>query len=98
QRAVLGDTPFEPGRTREILQSFAGKAYRRPATAAEVDRLMAVVEARRRAGRPPFEALKDGLKAALCSPAFLYLAEPEAKDRTLPPYALASRLSYFLWS
>jgi hypothetical protein len=102
QTAVLGDKPFEAGRTREILQSFASRAYRRPATADEVNRLMAVVERRRQDGREPLESLKDGLKATLCSPAFLYLAETgskePAKDRSLSAHALAARLSYFLWS
>ncbi len=64
---------------------------------------MAVVDRRRKAGQTPFEAMKDGLKAALCSPAFLYLAEPEPKSASgkkqpLTAFALASRLSYFLWS
>ena len=45
----------------------------------EVDRLMTVVDARRKAGQTPFAALKDCLKAVLCSPSFLYLAEPETK-------------------
>ncbi len=101
QHVVLGGQPLEAGRTREILEAFASRAYRRPARPDEVDRLMAVVEQRRQDGRSPLEALKDGLKAALCSPAFLYLAEPEpatAKGTALPAHALASRLSYFLWS
>ncbi|MBI3880285.1 MAG: DUF1592 domain-containing protein [Verrucomicrobia bacterium] len=101
QQAILGDRPFTPERTREILENFATRAYRRPARADEVDRLLAVTESRVRQGHPPFEALKDGLKAALCSPAFLYLAEPEAinpTNRALSAHALASRLSYFLWS
>jgi hypothetical protein len=62
---------------------------------------MSVVEARRKAGDDAFSALKDGLKTALCSPGFIYLAEPEAeaaKERTLSAHALATRLSYFLWS
>ena len=54
--------------------------------------------ARRKAGHEPFAAFKDGLKAALCSPAFLYLEEPESKDGKLSAHALASRLSYFLTS
>lgn len=98
QVAVLGDKPFAPERTREILQRFADKAYRRPAAKEEVDRLMSVVETRRQAGQTPFNAMKDGLKAALCSPAFLYLTEPGAKAVKLNAHALASRLSYFLWS
>ena len=101
RQMILGGKPFEPERTREILQSFANRAYRRPAHADEVDRLMKVVATRRQQGRTPFEAMQDGLKSALCSPAFLYLVEPEegaVKVRSLSAHALASRLSYFLWS
>jgi hypothetical protein len=101
RHALLGQKPFAPERTREILKNFADRAYRRPARDDEVDRLMNVVETRRKQGKGDFDALKDGLKAVLCSPAFLYLVEPEsepAKDRTLSAHALASRLSYFFWS
>ncbi len=100
QQAILGGKAFEADRTREILEAFASRAYRRPARPDEVNRLMAVVEQRRKDGRAPLDALKDALKAALCSPAFLYLAEPEpdAKGKALPAHALAARLSYFLWS
>src|SRR5947207_1054729 len=59
QQAVLGDRPFTPERTREILDNFASRAYRRPARADEVDRLLAVTESRRQQGHSPFEALKD---------------------------------------
>ena len=101
QQAILGGKPFTPERTREILETFISRAYRRPVNAEDVDRLMAVVDKRRQEGRAPFEAMKDGLKSALCSPAFLYHAEP-ANDadggRKLSAHALASRLSYFLWS
>ncbi len=101
QRAILGEQPFAPGRTREILQRFADRAYRRPARADEVDRLMALVAKRVDQGKKPLDALKDGLKAVLCSPAFLYLVEPtvaEAGERSLSAHALAARLSYFCWS
>ncbi|MDP3068786.1 MAG: DUF1592 domain-containing protein [Opitutaceae bacterium] len=104
QRAIFGERPFAPERTREILTHFTTRAYRRPATTEEVDRLMAVVAKRRTEGRSPEEALRDGLKAALCSPAFLYLADPAASrftpdaSRLLSAHALAARLSYFLWS
>lgn len=100
-RTVIGGKPFAPERTRELLTKFASRAYRRPATVDEVDRLMSVVDSRVKQGVEPFMAFKDGLKAALCSPAFLYLVEPapaEAKARALSTHALASRLSYFLWS
>jgi hypothetical protein len=96
QQIVLGGRAFEAARTREILERFATRAYRRPARKDEVDRLMSVVDRRTREGIAPFEAMKDGLKAVLCSPAFLYLSEDVAPR--LSAYALASRLSYFLWS
>jgi hypothetical protein len=101
RQLVLGSKPYAPERTREILQTFADRAYRRPARTEEVDRLMDVVAARKKEGEDDFSALKDGLKTALCSPAFLYLLEPEvaaASERRLSAHALASRLSYFLWS
>ena len=104
QRTILGDQPFTPDRTREILTTFATRAYRRPVLPNEIDRLMAVVDRRQQSGQTPFDALKDGLKTVLCSPAFLYLAEPSPDspaapaDRSLNAHALAARLSYFLWS
>jgi hypothetical protein len=101
RRALLGDAPFAPERTREILERFANRAYRRPVRGEEVDHLMAVVAGRRDQGGSAFEALQEGLKAALCSPAFLFLAEPDAgasDDRSLSAHALAARLSYFLWA
>ncbi|MGI9474476.1 MAG: DUF1592 domain-containing protein, partial [Rubripirellula sp.] len=84
----------------ELIQSFASRAYRRPARKEEVERILQVVDARRMAGRSEMEAFADGLKAVLCSPNFLYLDESvEAEDSNLlSSYALASRLSYFLWS
>ncbi|MEZ5386096.1 MAG: DUF1592 domain-containing protein [Prosthecobacter sp.] len=98
QHAVLGEKLFTPERTRDVLKRFADRAYRRPATEDEVNRLMRVVDARIKAGHAPFDAMKDGLKAALCSPAFLYLAKSDAKNEKLGAHAFASRLSYFLWS
>jgi Protein of unknown function (DUF1592)/Protein of unknown function (DUF1588)/Protein of unknown function (DUF1585)/Protein of unknown function (DUF1595)/Protein of unknown function (DUF1587) len=105
QQSVLGKEPFASEDLRERLQHFADRAYRRPATADEVDRLIAVADHSIAEGHTPMEGLKAALKAALCSPAFLYLSqETQAGDQDqksrplLGAYALASRLSYFLWS
>lgn len=100
QRQVFGDAGFQPGHSRDVLQSFASRAYRRPATKPEVDRLMKVVETRQAEGRTPRQAVQDAIKAVLCSPAFLYLDEPgRGKDKSqLDAHDLAARLSYFLWS
>lgn len=104
QRAVLGDDweavqragELTDEQARRALGDFASRAYRRPVKVEELDRLMQVVTTRREAGRSPLDAYSDGLKAVLCSPSFLYLDEP--RTGKLPNKALASRLSYFLWS
>ena len=44
---------------------------------------------------PLIRAMQDGYAALMCSPQFLYLKE---EPGALDDYALASRLSYFLWS
>jgi len=97
QQILYGNRPFSPERSRELLTSFATRAYRRSATTQEVDRLMAIVDKRRAAGIEPQAALADAFKAVLCSPAFLYIASDKEPQAT-SAYALASRLSYFLWS
>jgi len=98
-KVIMGGEEFDPKKTRKILKNFADRAYRRPALKPEVNRLMAVVNARLEKGKSPLDGLRSGLKAILVSPAFLYLDEPVSKesDGRLTDYALASRLSYFLW-
>lgn len=99
QQTVLRKTAFSAENIRQLLQSFADRAYRRPATADEVDHLMAVVEKRVSTGHSPLDGFKAALKAALCSPGFVYLSqETQGDSKKLGGYALASRLSYFLWS
>lgn len=98
QQTLLGGEPFSPDRMRELLTSFVSRAYRRPARPAEIDALMAFVDSRIQAGAEPFGAYKDALKRVLCSPGFLYLDEPADDKGRLTDHALASRLSYLLWS
>ena len=81
---------------RRQLAEFMRKAYRQPVAPEDVDRVMAVVRNRKSAGRSSVQAYCDGIKAVLASPKFIYL-QPLERNR-LAPYALASRLSYFLWS
>lgn len=81
------------GPPEQLLRDFIARAYRRPPTEAEVQRYLRIVEDRKNAG--PVEALIAGYTAVLCSPGFLYLDE---KPGPLDSYALASRLSYFLWN
>ncbi|NUM52318.1 MAG: DUF1592 domain-containing protein [Candidatus Hydrogenedentes bacterium] len=86
---------------RIVLNDFAQRAWRRPVDDAEVDRLLeAFDEAYKR--REGYEgSLKFAFKAALVSPHFLFLAEPEPPEPgnyELGDYPLAARLSYFLWA
>jgi len=92
-------TPHEAA--RRIVARFAERAFRRPITVAEVERLLTVFDRAQQRGDSFETALKLPLKAVLISPHFLFLVEPEPeKDgvHELPDFPLASRLSYFLWA
>ncbi|MCW3051801.1 MAG: hypothetical protein JWN14_971 [Chthonomonadales bacterium] len=90
---------------RELLGSFARKAFRRPVDANTADRLAALAESLYTQSGQTFEAgVAQAMVAVLASPRFLFREEGIAteKENTLyariDEYALASRLSYFLWS
>jgi hypothetical protein len=89
---------------RTILTSFAGRAFRRPATPKEVEQFLSLATLARKQGDSFEEGIATAVQAVLVSPNFLYRIE---HDRAAPPgrsavpvspYELASRLSYFLWS
>lgn len=71
--------------TRE-LNRFATKIFRRPVSESELAPYL---------GYAQEKGFQAALKAMLCSPAFLYFEETSDQ---LDDYALASRLSYFLWN
>jgi hypothetical protein len=105
-RRVFTKVP-EPGQesvvARELLGAFATRAFRRPATPAEVEKLGRLADSVLADKAPFSEAVSVGVQAVLCSPAFLFRweLEPVAKPgevRALTDYEVASRLSYFLWS
>lgn len=78
-----------------ILTQFARRAFRRNVTAADVAPYLKLVN-KRLADKSSFEqAVRVGLAGMLVSKDFLFLREPSG---TLDDFALASRLSYFLWS
>ncbi len=106
QVAVLGSgtEPLTETRLRSVLENFTHRAYRRPPSPDEIDRLMALASKRSSATESPQDGLKRAIKSALCSPAFLYLSNEtqsparEKNEEALTAHALAARLSYFLWS
>jgi len=89
---------------RKILGPFIEKAYRRPVDTETLDRLVNVVETTYSQKGKTFEAgIAQAMVAVMASPRFLFREESaEAATTTAHPlvdeYALASRLSYFLWS
>jgi hypothetical protein len=86
---------------RAILERFVTRAYRRPARPAEVDRLIRLVEAVVKDGERYERGIQLAVQAVLASPHFLFRAESQplvAAEPSLRQYAVASRLSYFLWS
>ena len=76
-----------------ILQRFLSKAFRRPATSEQVAKYVAIVIEHTADGRRFKDGVHLAIRAALCSPQFLYRGSEEG---VLDDYDLASRLSYFL--
>jgi hypothetical protein len=96
-RVIFGDSiknDHSDEEVAKILNRFASSAFRRPAPEPEVQAYLDLYQQARSDGDECLTALKHSLKAILCSPRFLYLYEEPGK---LDDFALASRLSYFLW-
>jgi hypothetical protein len=90
---------------RELLERFAGRAFRRPVDDRTLGRLTGLAEAIYSEAEHSFEeGVRRAMVAVLASPRFLFRFEetaPAQPGDPYPPldeYALASRLSYFLWS
>lgn len=89
-----------------ILRDFARRAFRRTVTDEDIKPFLARVKARLDQNYSFEQAMRVGLRAVLVSPSFLFLREKPAtatasataKAPALDDHALASRLSYFLWS
>ena len=106
---VDGPVPEDPAAAkayaRKIMRSFVSRAFRRPVVESDITRLVAIVE---EIDKLPGKTFQDGIKqaitACLASPRFLFRTEiqPEpnnpAKIVPLDEYALASRLSFFIWA
>lgn len=86
----------------EALQNFAERAYRRPLKNEEREELVAFYKSlREKEGLNHEEAMRDSIAGILMSPHFCYRVDLEPEGDGIQPlsdYALASRLSYFLWS
>ena len=88
---------------RANLSPFVQRAWRRPVSEAEIEALLKLYDRAAARNLPFEEAMRPALKATLVSPWFLFRVEPNTGGATnglvrVGDYALASRLSYFLWS
>jgi len=89
---------------RRNVREFAAKAFRRPITGDEEERLFAIMRFAWEQDSSEEEIFKTVISAVLSNPHFLFRVErdPPADDedgvRALDGFEIASRLSYFLWS
>jgi hypothetical protein len=107
RRRVFTSRPTQPEDeercAKEILSALMRKAYRRPATDADLETPMEFFR-KARAGASFDAGIEAALSAVLVSPNFLFRIEqdpPGVAPKTayqLPELELASRLSFFLWS
>lgn len=105
---LIGTPPSNPAQedaaARQIVEKFAFRAYRRPVTLQEINRLMQLYSLGRKNGEPFEKAVALPLKAVLVSPHFLYRVELDKEPNNpnaiypISDWELASRLSYFLWA
>lgn len=80
------------GDARKLLPAFITAAFRRPATAADIEPYVKLFDAEYAVSSDFLVAMRTAAVAVLCSPEFLFLQEPAHKLNDLQ---LASRLSYF---
>ena len=93
----------EEGCARKIVGTVARRAFRRPVTAADVDALLPFYRSAR-AERTFDGAVQAALERVLVDPEFLFRVERDPENVApgtayrISDLALASRLSFFLWS
>jgi len=103
---ILICDPVEDGYdecARATLSALALRVYRRPPTAAEVDDLMVLMQFAETEGDSFEVGIEYALTAMLMAPQFLFRGIPATDPGSggslvpLDDFALATRLSYFLW-
>ncbi|GAB5403209.1 MAG: DUF1592 domain-containing protein [Aureliella sp.] len=103
------DTTTVESAAEQVFRPFIRRAFRRDPTETDVTRVVGLVKMATDEGLSFEEAVSYGLQSVLVSPHFLFRSEkplpegPRAEDtdsevETLSDYALATRLSYFIWA
>jgi hypothetical protein len=88
---------------KENLEWLAARAFRRPVEPLEIGGLLGLYDSGRRNGLSWEDAVRQGIRAVLVSPSFLFRIERSTPVRpggeeVLDDWSIATRLSYFLWS
>lgn len=78
-----------------LIHRFARRAFRKPWADADLQPFVDLTLASLDNGDDFVASLRGGYRALLCSPRFLYFQEAPGE---LDDYAIANRLSYFLWN
>jgi hypothetical protein len=81
---------------RTILKRLARQLFRRPVSDAEMQQACTHAKKEFALGRSIYSGLQAGIRGMLCSPNFLY--KQEGVSGPLDEYAIAARMSYFLWN
>lgn len=93
--------------SERLIRAFAVRAFRRPVSEELLQHYVGLVHRKLAAGASSQDAMIYGYKAILTSPHFLFLVEPgdlpvaeepPTASLRLDDFALANRLSYFLWT
>ena len=79
-----------------ILNRLARNLFRGPVSDSEMQQFYKLAEREFAQGRSIFSGLQAGIRGMLCSPMFLFKQEGESGP--LDNYAIAARMSYFLWN
>jgi Protein of unknown function (DUF1592)/Protein of unknown function (DUF1595) len=90
---VVSEHPREDA--ARLLRAFVARAYRRPVSDEDAGRFIALFDERTQAGLGFTEAMVACYSAVLASPNYIFLDE---KPGPLDDWALATRLSLFLWN
>ena len=79
-----------------ILRKLARKLFRGPVSDAEMQQFDLLARKAFAQDQSIFSGLQAGIRGMLCSPKFLFKQEGESGP--LDDYAIAARMSYFLWN
>jgi uncharacterized protein DUF1592/uncharacterized protein DUF1588/uncharacterized protein DUF1587/uncharacterized protein DUF1585/uncharacterized protein DUF1595/cytochrome c len=94
----------QAGCAHKIVADLARRAFRRPVTAEEIDKLAGLVSLVQKQGDSFEEGICQSLQAILVSPHFLFRIEQDRRSaapgasQAIGDHEFATRLSYFLWS